>query len=166
MSNTEAPEQASTIGRFARFRNPALLGVLASVTSITAYGTGQIVTRSLVSGDTPPQVGAVIAFTAGATVLFFTAMSSLRQDIHAPKRGILWVVLAGLLASNGAFLSFFALARAPVVVITPIVGISPLLTLVLTAIFLRQTERITMRTVVGSIFVVSGVLLVIFGNTP
>jgi drug/metabolite transporter (DMT)-like permease len=115
-------------------------------------------------GDTPPQVGSVITFVAGATVLFFAALPSLEKDLRAPKRNLLWVAIAGLLASNGAFLSFFALARAPVTVIVPIMGISPLLTLGLTAMFLRQRERITKRTVAGAVLVVSGVLLVIFGN--
>ena len=149
-----------------RLKQPAVMGVLASVTSIMAYGSAQIVTKALVSGDgdTPPQVGSVIAFVAGATVLFFAALPSLGKDLRAPKRNLLWVAIAGLLASNGVFLSFFALARAPVTVIVPIIGISPLLTLGLAAVFFRQSERITKRIVAGALLVVSGVLLVIFGS--
>ncbi len=161
-------DQSPTKGRLKDWlRQPAVMGVLASMTSIAAYGSGQIVTKSLVGGDgvTPPQVGSVITFVTGATILFFAALPTLRKDLRAPKRSLLWVAIAGLLASNGAFLSFFALARAPVTVIGPIVGISPLLTLVLTAVFLRQRERITKRTVTGALLVVSGVLLVIFGNS-
>jgi drug/metabolite transporter (DMT)-like permease len=142
------------------------MGVLASMTSIAAYGSAQIVTKTLLSSgsDTPPQVGSVIAFVMAAMILFFAALPTLRKDLRAPKRNLLWVAIAGLLASNGAFLTFFALARAPVTVIVPIIGISPLLTLGLTAIFLRQRERITKRTVAGALLVISGVLLVIFGN--
>ncbi len=147
-----------------RLRRAATLGVLASVLSIAAYGTGQTLTKSLVDGETPPQVGSLITFVAGGTVLFLASLPSLNRDLRAPKRSLVWVCLAGLLASNGAFLSFFALARAPVVVISPIIGISPLLTLGLAAIFLRQVEQITLRTAAGSVLVVLGVLLVIFGN--
>ena len=147
-----------------RVRRAATLGVLASILSIAAYGTAQTLAKSLIDGDTPPQVGSLITFMAGGAVLFFAALPSLHRDLGAPKRSLLWVALAGLLASNGAFLSFFAFARAPVVVISPIIGISPLLTLALAAVFLREVERITLRTAAGSVLVVGGVALVIFGN--
>ena len=141
-----------------------VLGTLASTASIAAYAASQVVTKSLIDGETPPQVGSVITLVTGTVFLFFFAAPTLRRDLKAPKKSLMWVSLAGLLASNGAFLSFFALHRAPVVVISPIVAISPLMTLVLAAIFLRQSERITRRTVFGSLIVVAGVLLVVLGN--
>ena len=50
------------------------------------------------------------------------------------------------------------------VLVTPIVAVSPLVTLILAAIFLRQVERVTIRVVLGSCLVISGVILVILGN--
>jgi drug/metabolite transporter (DMT)-like permease len=145
-------------------RTPVLLGVLTSLLSIVSYGISQVVTKSLVSGAASPQVGAAITLATGTVVLFFVSVRSLGRDLRAPRRSLMWVGLAGLLASNGAMLSLIAQAKAPLTVVSPILAVNPLMTLVLTAIFLRQVERVTMRVVLGSLLVIGGVVLVILGN--
>jgi len=147
-----------------RLRNPLVLGGLASLFSIMAYGSSQVVARSLVSGDASPLAGSTITLFTGMLVLFVVSARNLKRDLRAPRRSILWIALAGVLASNGAMLSFVALSKAPVVVISPVVAVSPLMTLVLTAIFLRRVERLGKRVILGSLLVVGGVFLVIIGN--
>lgn len=147
-----------------RIRTPLVLGGLASFFSIMAYGISQVVARSLLEEATPPQVGSAITLFVGMLVLFGMSFRNLNRDLRAPRRSILWVALAGVLASNGAMLSFVALSKAQVVIVSPIVAVSPLMTLVLTAVFLRQVERLTLRVVLGSLLVVSGVVLVVWGN--
>ena len=148
-----------------RIRGPLIIGTIAAIGSVVCYATGQAVARSLLSGDeTPPQVGSAITLFVGMLVLGAVSARNLPKDIRAPRRALLWIILAGLLASTGAFLSFFALSLAPVVLASPIFAISPLLTLFLAAALLRQVERITTRTFIGSFLVIGGVLLVILSN--
>ncbi len=152
-------------GLAARLRGPALYGTAASLLSILCYGSGQMVSRGLLGGgETPPQTGSTITLFVGMLVLGAVSSRNLPRDLRAPKRALAWIMIAGVLASSGAFLSFFAFSLAPLVVVSPIVAVSPLMTLVLTAIFLRQTERITRRVVLGSFLVIMGVILVILGN--
>ncbi len=148
-----------------RFRAPLLYGTLAALLSVFCYATGQVVARGLLAGDeTSPPVGSAITLFVGMLVLGLVSSRNIPKDIRAPKRALMWIALAGILASSGAFLSFIALSLAPVVLVTPIVAVSPLVTLVLAAIFLRQVERVTIRVVLGSCLVISGVILVILGN--
>jgi len=54
--------------------------------------------------------------------------------------------------------------RADVVVISPIVSSSPLVTLLLAHVFLTRLERVTRRLVFGAMLTVCGVLLVVLGS--
>ena len=161
----ESGTGAPTKGRIARLRGPLLYGALASLLSVTGYGTSQVIARNLLTGDTPPQVGSAVTLFVGMLVLGGMSARNMKKDIRAPKRAIAWIMLAGILASTGAYLSFIALSLAPIVLVSPFVAVSPLVTLILAAIFLRQVEKITMRTVLGACLVVSGVILVIVGNS-
>lgn len=55
---------------------------------------------------------------------------------------------------------YFALSKAPLVMVSPIFAINPLITLLLAHIFLNKLEKITTRTVLGTILVVSGVSII------
>ncbi len=168
MTATRAPGESGTgdptKGRIARLRGPVLYGTLASLLSVTGYGSSQVVARSLLTGDTPPQVGSAVTLFVAMLLLGGMSARSMKKDIRAPKRAIAWIMLAGILASTGAYLSFIALSLAPIVLISPLVAVSPLVTLILAAIFLRQVEKITIRIVLGACLVVAGVILVIVGN--
>ena len=74
------------------------------------------------------------------------------------------IFVAGMLASNGLVLSFLALERTPVVLVSPIIGITPVITLVLAAIFLRELEKLTFKVISGSTIVVAGVILVVLAK--
>jgi drug/metabolite transporter (DMT)-like permease len=56
------------------------------------------------------------------------------------------------------------LVEAPVVIVAPIVAVYPLVTITLTAIFLRNIEKVTLRTISGAALVVTGVILVGIGT--
>ena len=59
---------------------------------------------------------------------------------------------------------YFAVQRADVVVISPIVSSSPLVTLLLAHLFLARLERVTRRLAAGAVLTVTGVLLVVWGG--
>lgn len=148
-----------------RLRGPVIIGTIAALLSVLGYAGSQVVTRSLLTtDDTPPQVGSTVTLFIGMLILGVASMRSIRKDIRAPRAALMWICLAGILASTGAFLSFFALDLAPVVLVSPIFTVNPLVTLVLATIFLRQVERITIRVFIGASLVIAGVILVILSN--
>jgi len=55
---------------------------------------------------------------------------------------------------------YYALDRGKVSVVIPVSSTGPLFSLILTAIFLRDVERVTLRIVVSAAMIVSGVLLI------
>ena len=82
-------------------------------------------------------------------------------DLKAnPRRGYLWFALSGITSASGVALLYFALSEAPVVVISPVVAISPLVSLTLAHLFLQRLEKITKRTIMGTLLVVLGVVII------
>ncbi len=69
-------------------------------------------------------------------------------------------VLAGVFETLGILLVIVALSVGQVVVVSPIVATSPLWILLGTWLFLQGIERLTVRTVVGAIAVVSGTVMI------
>lgn len=95
-------------------------------------------------------------------LLFFR---DVKFDIgRAPRRAWIMLVLAGLAATWGVSFWYLALGEAPVVLVAPLVGVSPLVSIVLTHFFLQRLEKVTMRTLFGALLVVGGVALVTLGN--
>jgi uncharacterized membrane protein len=56
---------------------------------------------------------------------------------------------------------FYALRHGPVVIVEPLVSSNPVLTLVLTAVFLRDLEALSLRVLVGALLTITGTILVI-----
>ena len=75
-----------------------------------------------------------------------------------------WVALAGVASGIAVISLYFAVQRADVVVVSPIVSSSPLITLLLAHLFLARLERVTKRLVLGAVLTVGGVILVVLGN--
>mgnify|MGYP006295233691 CR=1 FL=1 len=111
---------------------------------------------------TPVLVGLAVK-TLAATIAF---VAYLRWREVLPTRKSLrtgntrWYLAAG--AANTMFLLAYysALAIAPVVLVAPIMQLSPLLVVALSAVFLRRLERVTPRLVAASLIVVAGAIAV------
>ena len=71
---------------------------------------------------------------------------------------------AGITSGCAVTLLTLAVTRAPIAVVTPLASLNPLVTLALTHLFLQQLERVTPRVVLGTVFAVSGVILVVLGS--
>ncbi len=73
-------------------------------------------------------------------------------------------MLAGVASGCGIWSSFLALSMAPVVIVSPVQSTSPLFALLSAWLFLGRLETITFRLVLGTIFVVAGVILITMGR--
>ena len=76
------------------------------------------------------------------------------------RRALMPFLLAGSFETLAVLLMLMAFATGPVVVVSPIAATSPIWTVLLGAIFLREIERINMASVVGTICVVAGVVAI------
>ena len=143
----------------------ATIGYVCGLTSGVFYGAWNVVAKHTISGyDVPPLVFATLAFLFG-TVMFLPLVGrTLPKTVMSARRSALFFVLSGLGSGGAIILMAFALERGDVVVVSPIVSVSPLITLVLAWILLRQLERITLTLVFGAMLVVGGVVLVAIGD--
>lgn len=71
-----------------------------------------------------------------------------------------WFLMAGVFETLGILLVIFALSVGQVVIVSPIVATSPLWILIGTWLFLRGIEKLTLRTVLGAVCVVSGTVAI------
>lgn len=99
---------------------------------------------------------ATIGFVAYLRLSGARATASLRRS---PE--LKWYLGAGLTSTVGIGTYFAALEVAPVVVVVPLLQTSPLLVVVLSALFLpRRLERVTWRLVAAAVVVVLGATVV------
>ena len=142
-----------------------LLGYLAGLGAAFCYAASNLIARKIVSDYSSPTVGTALSMSFGTvilSVLFYRHV--VRDALTAPRRAWVFVALAGCAATWGVSFLFLAVSQAPVVLVAPLTGTSPLIAIVLTHFFLQRLERVTWRTVVGALLVVTGVVLIALGG--
>jgi uncharacterized membrane protein len=80
----------------------------------------------------------------------------------APWSGRLWFIITGVLNGVSALALFAAVRNGPITLVAPLVGIYPLVTVALSALFLKHVQ-ITPRIAAGTVLAVAGVTLVLIG---
>ena len=142
-----------------------LLGYLAALGAAFCYGSLALVARKITTDYAPPMVATAFSILFGTVILGAMVHRHALDDItRSPRRGWLMVALAGCASTWGVSFWFLALSKAQVVLVAPVVGVSPLVSIVLTHFFLQRLERVTWRTVLGAVLVVGGVSLIAFGT--
>ena len=129
--------------------------LVAPVLSATFYAASNVF-RKLGLNVQPHSVLGAQSSTLSGLLLFagYLLASGQTGDLAAPRRSLLYYVAAGLVAIMKA------MNMGTVSVVGTIVFSYPLISLVLTWLLLRGQEKITMRTVLGCVTVVAGVVLV------
>ena len=127
-------------------------------------GLDPVVTAVGLSGGTPAIVGVTVRVLAAASGFgAYRCWRWLRSDQSWPGRPDRWTVVVGL-ANTGYLAAYLAaLARAPVSVVAPILGASPLLVLGGAAVFARDDEHVTGQLAAAVGVLVAGVALVVGG---
>lgn len=116
-------------------------------------------------GDaTPVLVGLMIKIVVAATGM--AAYLRLRNEFPSVSLGSLdsetrkWILLAGMTNTTFLFAYYAALEIAPVVLVVPIVQMSPLVVVVLSLLFLSRMERVTPRLVASAMIIIAGAIIV------
>ncbi len=145
-------------------KSEAMLGYATALGAAVAYGSVAVIGRKIVNDFSSPMIATSFSMVFGTLIVAAMFHKHAALDLQrAPKRAWLFVALAGLSATWGVSFWFLALNEAPVVLVAPLSSTYPLVSIVLTHFFLQRLEKVTMRTILGTLLVVSGVVLVAIG---
>ncbi len=139
------------------------LGYLFALGAAAAYGTSGVLIKAGLNAYGSPFTAITIATVTGLLVMSPLAFGSWRSQgpgWRPGRRALLFILASGLCAVTGFSANTLALSVLPVAVVAPISSAYPLVTVALVLIFLRNSEVITWRTMLGAALIVAGVILV------
>ncbi len=142
------------------------MGYGFALTASAFYGGSTVIAKTaLEQSDISAIVFTAFSLLFGAAIVYLIFHRSIDFTVAAPKRHFGFMMAAGVSSATAVTLLIFAVSRAPVSVVTPIMSLNPLFTLVLAHLFLRRLELVTPRVLLGTTFAVVGVVLVILGGS-
>ena len=138
------------------------LDIIYPVVGAMAFGGSAILRKAGLGFVDSPVLAA--AATAGAAAIFSFTLLQIQGGTVAFKltrRSAAWLFSAGFINTAAMLSVFYALSHGKVVIVEPLVSSNPVLTLLLTAIFLRDVEVLSLRVIVGALLTVAGTILVV-----
>ena len=142
-----------------------LIGAGFGLSAGIAYGFNSVLVRYGVGEMATPLVGAAISLLTGTVIIGTFGARGVKRSIKETRKGVVFMLLSGLVSACGITSSFFALSIAPVVVVSPLQSTNPLFALLFSWLFLGRLEKITVKLLIGCVFVVIGVILITLGRT-
>ena len=133
-----------------------LFPILAGATT----GVSSVMLKIGLSKMPSPLLAAWIGVTVALVLLPLLAFifpPGERFGLRAP--GLPWLLLGAVAATVAVYALYLALNLGQVSVVTTLNQTSPLFVLILSVLFIRQLERVTLRVVVGAILTVGGGIL-------
>ncbi len=151
------PEAAPPSYRWWHVGFSTLAGLLAGIAfPLRRYG--------LTITNEPVFFSFVVAIVSLLGTLPYTLWTrSDRGWVWHPK-SIWYFFLSGFFEALGALLTLVALTSGRVVIVSPIVATTPLFSLIISLIFLRGKEKITLITILGTVAVVAGTIAIALGR--
>lgn len=104
------------------------------------------------------------ACTAAAGFLFSVILLQTQggqKALKLTRNSAGWFFSAGIFNTAALLSVFYALSCGKVVIVEPLISSNPVLTLVLTALFLRDLEALNRRVISGAFLAVAGTILVV-----
>jgi len=150
-----------------------LLGYVMALGAGASYGATNVMAKQAIEVyDSPILITAfsmligiiVISPLVGASAVHSGVIRDKDQGIVQSLISLRFVALAGLSSGIAVIALYFAVQRTDVVVVSPIVASSPLVTLFLSHLFLSRLELVTPQLVVGTLLAIAGVVLVVLGR--
>ena len=124
-------------------------------------GSTQVVRKIGLAQIPLPILGAAITTSTSFVVIMLSLLASRKSSMLEFNRKSLWYFsLAGLAVTMGVASVFMSLSLSDVVIVAPLSSLSPLFSLILTAVFLREVEVITPRVVIAACLIVLGVVMI------
>lgn len=125
-------------------------------------GASQVVRKFGLAAVPHPFLAAAVTATSSLVVslLTMTYVEKSQEAWKMNRQCFWWFVAAGITISFAMTCIYYALDLGKVSVVIPISSTGPLFSLILSALFLRDVERVTLRIVVSAAMIVSGVMLI------
>lgn len=116
--------------------------------------------------DNLPLMASCVNATTGLAlaVLMVYAQGGPRKVLPMSRRVFAWFAAAGVCNTAGMVANFYALSTGDIVIVEPLISTNPVLTVVLTAIFLRDVETVNMRVAAGVGLTFAGTLLLVYAR--
>jgi drug/metabolite transporter, DME family len=111
--------------------------------------------------NVPVLAAAVTALTAAAFSFGLLQFNGGKDAFKLSRRSGVWLFIAGFFNTAAMLSVFHALSIGKVVIVEPLVSSNPVLTLLLTAIFLKDLEVLSLRVIIGACLTVVGTILVV-----
>jgi transporter family protein len=139
-------------------------GELEALFAALCFGLAPIFAKKGLMSGLNPFYGVAISIGTALLVNFgfvsFTGKGMRWTSIE--RSSLFFALLAGLCNTAAIICYFSAMSLGMVALIVPITCIYPLFTLLAAYLFMRGTEAINRYTVMGTFFIVSGVILLAF----
>jgi DME family drug/metabolite transporter len=138
------------------------LDVVYPLVGAMAFGASAILRKAGLGFVDIPLLAA--ATTAGAAALFSFCLLQMQGGKEAFKlthKSAAWLFTAGFFNTAAMLSVFYALSHGKVVIVEPLVSSNPVMTLLLTSVFLRDLEALNLRVVIGALLTVTGTILVV-----
>ncbi|HWH76973.1 MAG TPA: GRP family sugar transporter, partial [Candidatus Binatus sp.] len=115
---------------------------------------------ALMQSNEPLFFAALVGPVSLAAFAVFYATPACKDKLVWDRRALVPFLCSGLGETMAVLFMLNAFAKGTVAVVSPISATSPIWTTLLGAIFLRQLEKFTVASVIGTILVVAGVVAI------
>ena len=144
-----------------------LVGCLAGLTAGAATGGSTVLAKQAVGVYDSPLVITALGMLAAMFVVvpvvgFIAARNPAVRTFDWKSMG--FVAISGLSTTVSIVAQLFAVQRADVLIVAPILATFPLWTLLLSHVFIARLEQITLRLTAGAFVTVAGVIAVVLGG--
>ena len=113
--------------------------------------------------DSVPLAICVVQGGAFVALVLYLLATGKHRELNFRRETLVWFGLSGLLNSIAVSLNMTALEMGNVVLVSPLIATTPLFTVVLSTIFLRSFERVTLKVLLGAASIcLGGVVLTAF----
>ncbi|MGZ8480001.1 MAG: DMT family transporter [Candidatus Binatia bacterium] len=125
-------------------------------------GASQVVRKFGMAAVPHPFLAAAVTATSSLiiSVLVMWYVEKTQESWKMSRQCVWWFLAAGITVSFAMTSIYHALDLGKVSVVIPLSSTAPLFSLILTALFLRDVERVTLRIVVSTLLIISGVVLI------
>ncbi len=125
-------------------------------------GASQVVRKFGMAAVPHPFLAAAVTATSSLiiSVLVMWYVEKTQETWKINRHCVWWFLAAGITVSFAMTSIYHALDLGKVSVVIPLSSTAPLFSLILTALFLRNVERVTLRIAISTMLIVSGVALI------
>lgn len=137
--------------------------VLVALPLLSAFvaGSTQVIRKIGLARIALPILGAAVTTGTSFVAVALSLLVSRKWSMVRFNRASLgYFVLAGCAVTLGVASVYMSLYLSDVVIVAPLASLSPLYSLALSALFLREVEVITVRRVAAAVLIVLGVVLI------